>query len=99
MQRIPDPSKSIAEAKRRLVARLARVRVTELRRNGRQASLLTWDELIDLFLLRLMLRLPRKGTLAHFFMMNGRKFGHRLDRIVNAIRRPFRSKQKPKCRT
>jgi hypothetical protein len=99
VKRIPDPTKSIAEAKKRLVARLARASGDELRRSGRQASLLTWDELIDLFVKRLVLRLPRKGTLAHFFMMNGRKFGHCLDRILNTIRRRSRSNKKTKCRT
>lgn len=76
----------VERAKHRITAKLARVSLEELRGCSRAVSMLTWHEIIDLFLLRTKLRTPSKGTLAHLFMVLGLKLGCFLDRIVKRFK-------------
>jgi hypothetical protein len=73
----------ICEAKRRVIDRLSRLSMTELRKESRAASMLTWGDIIDLFVLRAKISAPKKGTLAYFIVNNGLKLGRFLDRIRN----------------
>jgi uncharacterized lipoprotein YajG len=75
------------QAKRRVVDRLSRLNVTDLRKASRAASMLTWNELIDLFARRARIRAPKKGTLARTLMNYGFRVGCFLDRIIARINR------------
>jgi hypothetical protein len=79
------PEARIERAKRRIIARLSRVDLEELRGCSRAVSMLTWHEIIDLFLLRAKLRSPAKGTFADRFMSRGLKIGRILDRSLSSV--------------
>ena len=79
------PEARLKRAKRRMIDRLARTSLEQLRRSYRSANVLTWNEKIDLFLLRGKLRGPAKGTLARRFMLMGLRLGRFLDRALEVV--------------
>ena len=88
MKKLPDdPSARVKLAKQRLVTRLSRIGLQELRGCERQVTLLTWSEAIDMFLLRHKIRAPRRGRLEYLFMILGMRLGRFLDRIIKVVRR------------